>query len=611
MKKFSPLFNKKKSATNQLNSDHIQTPDGQQLNRDHSQNSEPYSDISLDPDFKLMLAESQQGHWNECRQLISILDERYPGNSRIAEFKSDFESQVTIINDIASSAKEDKKNALIHNLKVSAIIAGSIMATFLIIFFVSKEMANVSREKQIQENAAQIDILNGQAEYLLDSGQPEKAEELLQKMKAIDPGNPKIVELSQKMDEIIRINALYLDAIDKLNKGLDSDGLSTLVRIESDYPGYKDVPQLIESTNAKIKITQALNAGAEAFNAGNWQETIDKYELVLSLDPSNSDANLKGMLVYSYLLRINQLLENTETAFAEINQAGLYFSRAIVLIPQSKVDSSELENLKQTSSNLLELKYRQAADQLVKDPAQTIDTVDLANNYLNKALSLNPQNSSLQSDVYKMNLYNTGFHYYNDMNWPAAIQQLSTLTAMDEGYPNDFARQLLYEAHIGQGRQYFSIGSYLDAREDYEIAETIAAGSTNILSYYLADINLGSTLGKMNQYQYANSYFINAIQTINYEKRALVTPAMKSSLNDAIDLNQAGQYENSFNIFYETLVGNQTIYETKKINAFQGNCLALIAALNQSSVQAIYDLNNLPQQTILLSDQILNIPAIP
>jgi hypothetical protein len=197
------------------------------------------------------------------------------------------------------------------------------------------------------------------------------------------------------------------------------------------------------------------------------------------------------------------------------------------------------------------------------------------------------------------------------MNWQAAIQQLTALTAMDESYPNGFARQLLVDAHTSQGNQNFSVGSYFNSGQDFKIAETLASGSGNLLSYYLAEINLGRTLGKMNQYKEANSFFINAIQSINYEQRAKASPTLMNDLHEAVALDKEGQYESAYNIFFDTLVGNVVFYEINKINAFQGNCLALIAALNQSSVQAILEQNKLPQLTIVPADGILIIPAIP
>ena len=115
----------------------------------------------------------------------------------------------------------------------------------------------------------------------------------------------------------------------------------------------------------------------------------------------------------------------------------------------------------------------------------------------------------------------------------------------------------------------------------------------------------------MDQYKDANAHFNNAIQSIKYEQRVKAAPTLISDLQKAIALDKEGQYENAHNLFYETLVGNDSFYESKKINAFQGNCLALIAVQNQSSVQAILEQNDLPQQTIVASDQTLIIPAIP
>jgi tetratricopeptide (TPR) repeat protein len=585
-------------------------PVSQPLNSDPPQNPGPYSDISQDPDYQLMVAESQQGHWNACQQLLSSLDEKYPGDSKIAEFRRDFELQVSISSDIKSSAKEVKKNILFHYFKLLAIIAGSIIASVLLISFVSQKIVSLNQERQLQDRAYQISLLSGQVEYLLNSGQPEKVEELLQRMKAIDPANPKILELSQARDEILSINALYLDAIDKLNNGLDSEASSILTKIESEHPGYKDVPQLIETTNAKINLSRALSAGEAAFNEENWQQAIDSIEQALSLDPANSDSNLKGMLVNSYLRRILQLLENTDTTISEINQAEVYFGRAIVMIPQSQDTSSQLQNLKEVAINLLELKYTQAADQLVKDPAQTLSSLNQAFNYLNNALKLEPQNTSLQAEVYKLNLYKSGFHYYSNMNWEMAIQQLTRLIEIDEGYPNGFARQILYDAHTSQGAQYYSIGSYLEARQDYEIAATLASGSNNLVNYYLAEINLARTLGKLNLYKDADSRFTNAIQSIKYGLRSDASPTILDSLYKAVALDKNGQYENAYNLFLETLVGSDTFYGLKTIEAFQGNCIALIAAQTQSSVQAILDQNDLPPQTLVQSDQILMVPSI-
>jgi tetratricopeptide (TPR) repeat protein len=381
------------------------------------------------------------------------------------------------------------------------------------------------------------------------------------------------------------------------------------MKIESEKPGYKDVPQLIEKTNSQVKLTQAVMDGTGAYNAGKWQAAIDNFEQVLIIDPAYSDAALKDMLVNSYFRQITQLLDNNNTPYSEINQAELYYSRALALIPQSDV-SSDQEKLRQFSGELLKRKYMQTADQMINDPSQTVVSVNLAFNYLSKASILDSQNSALQAEVQKMNLYRTGFYYYVDMNWQLAIQQLTVLAAIDENYASGFSKQILYEARINEGNQYYSIGAYLDAGNEYKIAETLASDRKNLTNFYLAEINLGRVLGKLGQYQEANTYFITALQAIDYEKRAGMSTAFISNLNNAMAFDKDGKYENSYNVFSETLVGKDAFYANNKINARQGNCLGLIAAYYHSSVQAILAQNNLPQEPLVASDQTLIIPVI-
>jgi tetratricopeptide (TPR) repeat protein len=526
----------------------------EQMVADQPQNPASRSDISQDPDYKLMLAESQQAHWDECAQLISTLNERYPGNSKLAECKKDFELQYGIINDLRLSSKEYNRKKFLGILKNLTIIVGLLIGAFLIIWYGSKAYLNIYQEKQRLDNANQINELSQQVEVLLSSDQPEKAQELIENMKGIDPTSPKIIELTQKTEELIEINNLYLGAVDMLKNGRNSDALSILMKIESDYPGYKDVPHLIDSANTEMKIAQALSSGIEAYNAGKWQEAMDAFEQVLALDPMNSDSNLKEMLTNSYL-------------------------------------------------NL--------AVQMITDPIQTVDSVNQAYIYMGKASSLNPKDTSLKAQVEKMGFYKSGFSDYIGMRWRSAIQQLTALGAMDEGYANGFARQILFEAHMVQGNQFYSAGAYANAINDFESAKTLALGKDNLLNFYLAEINLGRAQGQLKQYEDASAAYMNAIQSINYEQRGTASATFISDLSDAVALSKDGQFENSYNSFSETLAGDNNFFEIKMINARQGNCLALIAAHYQSSVQAILQQNKLPQQTIISTDQTLSIPVIP
>jgi tetratricopeptide (TPR) repeat protein len=527
--------------------------DSQKANPEHQEGSVPYQDITQDPDFQLLLAESQRGHWNEYRQLISSLDKKYPGNEKLSGLQRDFELKFTVINDFESNVKEEKRKRLITNLKIWAIIIGSMIVIGLIINSEINKSQKENQNKQQQAIAEQVNALRGQVEILLNSGQPEKTVELIQRIQAIDPSNPIIGQLTQKREAILKIDGLYKDAVDKLSKGNYADALIILTNIDKQNPEYKDVTQLIKETNNKIKIQQVLSDGTKAYNESNWPEAIKDFEMVLALDPNNSSPNLMEMLTSSYL---------------------------------------------------------NPAFQMVKDPAQTVDSLNQAYTYLGKAAILNPQDASIQTEVKKMGLYRNGFDYYIGMNWQAAIQQLTSLINLDENYADGFAREILYEAHFSLGNQFYAIGDYPDAQNEFQLAETLASGGSNLVKIYLADIYLARTLGKLTAYDQADAVFINGLQAITFQNRT-VTTVFVNNLRTAFLLYGEGRYEDAYNLFTKLLVGNNEFYEMKIIQAYQGNCLALIALEYKTSVQAILQQNNLSKQTVVASEQTLNIPWLP
>ena len=567
-------------------------------------------EITQDSDYQLLLNESQSGHWQECQRLISVLEEKYSGNSKLQEFKRDFEFQYSIVKNSEKSAQEKKKKNMVSTTRtftfILVIIAGLAFITWVGFVLVK----NLSQENLLQNKANQINSLSAQVEVLLNSGQPEKAKEIVLLMQTIDAANPKVIDLSTKTDELLKINLLYQNAKGDLQNGQNADALIILQQIESEYPGYRDVSQLIQDTTNKIQIAQDLSDATTAYSQSRWQDTITALEQVLVLDPENSDSNLKEMLLTSYLKRIIEMLQSSNTSFADINQAEIYYRRAIAMIPQSKIYLSERENLQKVSSNLLELKYTQTANNIIADPNQTLISVNQAVIYLQKAASLDPNNTSLQSEVNKINLYQAGFQYYIGMNWPSAIQQFTSLLAIDNNYANGFAKQLLYEAYVARGTQYYSVGFYPDARKQYESAESLVWDKKNLMALFSVEIDLAHTLANLNDFQNAASYFNYAVQAVNYSQRAAASPAFVSALQNAITLYANGNFKDSYNLFDQTLADKSALFTEKTVNVQQGNCLALIAAQYNSSVQGILEKNSLTRQTIVTSTGQLFIPQL-
>jgi tetratricopeptide (TPR) repeat protein len=569
------------------------------------------TDILLDPEYLSLSSEFQKGHWGECQRIIDSLDKKFPGDPRLEEFKNEFNLRYSVIKNIELTTKEKNKKSLVSNFKGIAIIFGVLVAIGLVIWIGFTLIQNYSQTSQIQNNQNKIRILATQAENLITSGQPEKASEIVVLMKNIDANNSIVIDLSKKTDEILKINNEYLSALDKLKLDQDSDALQILQQIDKEYPDYRDVPQLIEETSKRISINKAVTTGTQAYKENDWQKTITNFEQIQSLDPTNIDPSIKDMLLNSYLRRIIQLLESNNTTFDEIDQAEVYYRRASAMIPQSKIYLSERENLQKISSNLLVMKYTQSAYSIVIEPDQTLGMVNQAVIYLKKAANLDPNNPTIQSELDKITLYQAGFQYYLGMNWPSAIEQFSSLNKIDSTYANGFARQLLYEAYIQRGKQYASVGFPADARKQFESAESLSWDKSNLMGLFMVEIDLAQTLGTLEQYKDAASYYKYAVESVNYQGLAASSPAFVNDLTSAAALYDAGNYQDSYTLFNRTLADKNLFFAENEIKVRQGNCLAIIAAINQSSVEAIAEKNNLPQQTIVSVDQTLIIPSIP
>lgn len=568
--------------------------------------------IFQDAEYQQLLVEYQNARWEECNNLLENLLKKYPNHPRLLEFKRDFEFQYSFHQSAETYEKDKKKDQVQKSTRKGLTIFGILLASVVLLWGIYTIIQKITVTQQQNYIQAQVELLGGQVEALLNSGQPEKALALLQQMQTLDPQNPRVLELSTKTNDLLKLNTLYNQALAKIQEKADEEALVLLKQIDSQVSGFRDVKQLITEIQNRIDIANALTDATTAYKENRWEDAITGFEKVLSLDSSQQNALMKEQLLNSYLHRIIQMLESDQSSNEEIDKAETYYRRAMAMIPQSKVYASEREDLQKLSSNLLELKYTQTANNMISDPNQTLNSISRAVNYLSKASNLNPQNSSLKIEVTKIGMYQVALQDYVEMNWASAIDQLNQLLAIDKNYAGGLAAQLLYEAHVGRGNQYYSVGLYLDARKEYEAAETLAwEEGQNNMKLFLVEINLGYTLGRLKDYQNAASYFKYAVESINYASRAHGNPTLIVNLANAIQNYNDGSYSASYEAFVSALEQKGDLYTEKEINAQAGTILAFVAAENLSTVQAISERNQLARISVVTMDQVLTIPSLP
>jgi tetratricopeptide (TPR) repeat protein len=306
-----------------------------------------------------------------------------------------------------------------------------------------------------------------------------------------------------------------------------------------------------------------------------------------------------------------QYAEDKNTSIKDIEIAEEYYRKAVALTSQSKSFDSERENLQNAYNNLLVLKYTQIAKANLEDKNQTVTSIANAVSYLKKAVNSDSENTDLISYLKNAEDYQLAFNRIIYLDWDNAITYLDRIAVSEPNFANGNTRLMRYEAYYALGKQFSSVGLYLDAINKFEQAEILAwSDSDNLIKLFQVQVILGDTLGKLNNYEDAVSYYEYALNVIQDSNWQVNYPEITSNLADAKDLINSRKFEDAFNSFQEVLENIDEIYSLSEIEINGGVCLALFASENLSTVDAILKANNLPESMILTFGQKLSVPMI-
>jgi tetratricopeptide (TPR) repeat protein len=568
-------------------------------------------DLSIIPDYIKLLEHYQLAEFNKCAEVLDKLEKQYPEHPGLINFKDDLQLKLSLKNMLISTEKEEnlKKKKTIRNMIVFAVTSLFIV---VVIFYFSYIYFNKNVAiKQQEDEATLIASLEYQAEQLLLGGQPQPAADIIERIRSINPGYENIPELVTWADDLLRLEDNYQTALNFISENKNSEALAILNEIESEQPRMWDVLQKITSIETSFQIAKYMEEGNTAFQVGKWDTVIVAYENALNLDSELDNPLMNGQLLKAYLNRIISMLDNEKTSTEDIENAEEYYRKAVAMTSQSKAFASERENLQKASSDLLELKYTQIAKDILADKNQTVTSIAKALSYMRKAANIEPENIALSLDLKNAEYYQIAYKNFIRMNWEQVIDILNQIPSANSNYANENASELLFNAYYELGKQYSSVGLYLDAINNFEQAEILAwPDSGNLIKLFQVQVILGDMYGKLKDYENAVSYYQYALNAIQVNKRLKNFPAITTKLAEANFSAVYGNYEDGFKAFQEVLRDIDGIYSESEIEISDGVCLAFFASENLSTVDAILTANNLPISMVMTLGRKLKVPMI-
>ena len=157
----------------------------------------------------------------------------------------------------------------------------------------------------------------------------------------------------------------------------------------------------------------------------------------------------------------------------------------------------------------------------------------------------------------------------------------------------------------------YSLSFYQDARKNLEQAEILAwDDSDNLMKLFQVQVLLGDTIGKMNDYQNAVSYYQYALNAINASQKLTKFPTINTKYNEANNWLDSGDFKNAFAAFQEVLKDIDVVYSISEIEISDGACLAFFANENLSTMDAVIEANNLPKNMVIAFGRKLKVPKI-
>ncbi|HUT63212.1 MAG TPA: hypothetical protein VMZ04_04560 [Anaerolineae bacterium] len=568
-------------------------------------------DLSINPDYIKLLEHYQLAEFNKCAEVLDKLEKLYPEHPGLINFKDDLQLKLSLKNMLISTEKEEKrkKKKTIRNMIVFAVTSLFIV---VIVFYFSYNYFNKNvAVKQQEDEAALIASLEYQAEQLLLGGQPQPAVDIIERIRSINPGYENLPELVTWADDLLRLEDNYQTALNLISENKNSEALAILNEIESEQPRMWDVLQQITSIETSFQIAKYLEEGNTDYQAGKWDTVIIAYENALNLDSELDDPLMNEQLLKAYLNRIISMLDNEKTSTEDIENAEEYYRKAVAMTSQSKEFASERENLQKAGSDLLKLKYTQIAKDILADKNQTVTSIAKALSYMRKAANIEPENTALSLDLKNAEYYQIAFTNFIRMNWEQVIDILNQIPSANSNYASGNTSEILFNAYYELGKQYSSVGLYLDAIDKFEQAEILAwSDSRNLIKLFQVQVMIGDTYGKINDYKSAVSYYQYALNAIQVNKRLGNYPAIATQLAEANFLSIYGKYEDGFKSFQEVLRGIDFIYSVSEIEISDGVCLAFFATENLSTVDAILTANNLPISMVITLGRKLKVPMI-
>jgi tetratricopeptide (TPR) repeat protein len=567
-------------------------------------------------DFRLAMHDCQVGNWLEGIEKLRGLEQRYPLEQELKSIRQGMEIRARVDNYEATDKKRDRFSILLSWVSRLVVL---LLAAVFVYFGVQTYASNIqeqfnSTRQQVESQVSTLEMVTKfrNAQNLLQADRPIEARVLFEEIYAVDPHYPQLDIFMAEAETLAVREENYNAAIQLYDSGDLTGSLTAFQSIEAEDKYYKDVGLRIQQIQKEMGLEEQFVEAIDAFSAKRWVEAIAQFQALADADPTYKQQDVEQFLYDSYLKAAEEQLSSPTPSLDSLQAAEDYFQKALALRPQNEEVLAKRTAARSSIEAFLVNSYIQAARSALTQKADSLDALRTAEEYFSKALLVRPGDATITQELYLARTYLDAVDNFNRGLWDRVIDNLETVYAVDNDYAEGTARQTLYDAYVARGKSLFASGNFLLALSDYERAAVIAQESPDsLLRLFEAQTLVAYTQGVLRNYQQAVLIYQEALVNSGLDELARSKNVLFQDLTRARALSDEGNWESSYYLYRDTLSKADELYERTTYVVKGGDYITMLARKYNSTVGAVLAANGLTNLSQVLENQVIIIPNLP
>jgi tetratricopeptide (TPR) repeat protein len=575
--------------------------------------------------FQAALRHYQNGEWTEGQARLNELMERNPLDHNLRTLSNEMQLRSKF------DSLEEEENEVLRKQRNKVWGIRSLAATLVVALMVWAAVAlgGVIRQQVDQQRVvfeqnvklAEVAFKYRDAQNLLQAGYFTEAKNRFLEVKSeigqVELANRDIREEDLEnylvqANEGIEYEKKYQEARQLLENGEVKQAYDLYNEILVWRPNYKDAEQQIIKIERGFLVEDLFSTAERAYIDINYNEAIGNYEQIRSIDTTYQQSVVEEHLFDSYIKAAEEIIAQDTESLDALNLAETYFRKALSLRPQDPETRVRRAKARDAFEGRLANSFVEAAQKALIGQADSLAALGEAEEYLNKAVDLQPNDQSIRVQRDLAVKYLAAMDNFAASAWDDVILQLTEVVLADPDYADYTAAQALYEAYMARGRSNLAAGLFEIAMEDLQQAVVLAREIPNaILQEFEGQVQIADVYGLEGEYATAVQVYRTAIELSDFGQLAIQNkPELVDPLNYSSFLADNGNFKASYTAYREVLRQSLDVYDKITHEVGSGDYLPQLARKYNTTVQAILDANKVKSATALTTTQLI-IPVLP